>query len=354
MKQFNLALVGYGLGGRIFHAPFISTTTGLQLKKIMTSNPKNIALAQSEYPEAEITDSYEEIIADKNIDAIVLAIPNHLHFPYAQQAIQQHKHVIIEKPFTISVEEADELIQLATEHQVKLTINHNRRWDSDFLTVQKVIESGSLGKLVEYEAHFDRFRNYLKPNAWKEETVSGSGILYDLGSHLIDQALMLFGKPQSIFADTRKQREGSKVVDQFELLLFYKELKVTLKASMLVRQDLPKFLLFGQEGTFIKYGKDVQETELLSGLRPNNQHTWGKEPTSIHGQINTTINDINFNGTIESELGNYGLFYHNFYQALLGQEKLLVDPKQARDVIKLITAAIESNKRQQVISLENF
>lgn len=351
MSTFNIALIGYGLGGRIFHAPFIDTVDGFTISKIATSNPTNIALAQQQFPTATIIQDYQEALNDENIDIIVLAIPNSFHFQYAARALEAGKHVVVEKPFTINSEEAELLIRLAQQKGLLLTVHHNRRWDSDYLTIRKVIADGLLGDLMEYEAHFDRFRNYIKPNAWKEKPEEGSGILYDLGSHLIDQALQLFGIPQGIFADLRSQRANSTVVDNFELILYYEQVKVSLKAGMLVRQDLPRYILLGREGTFVKHGKDPQEEALINGRLPKNHSNWGMEPKPHWGTIDTTIGTSHLQGTIESVQGNYGIFYHNLHETLLGHNELLVKPEEAWAVIKVIEKAIESNREKRVVGM---
>ena len=186
-----------------------------------------------------------------------------------------------------------------------LTVYHTRRWDGDFITLQKLIQSELLGRLVEFESRYDRFRNYLRPGAWREEDLPGSGILYDLGSHLIDQALVLFGLPDAVNADLRIQRKGARANDNFELILQYPDLKVTLKAGMLVREALPRFILLGEQGSFVKYGMDVQEEALKAGQKPMTNNKWGIEPSASWGKVNTEYNGIHIHGTIESEPGNY-------------------------------------------------
>ena len=255
------------------------------------------------------------------------------------------KHVLVEKPFTSHVKEANDLIQLAHQKQLLLSVHHNRRWDSDFRTVKKVIENGTLGRIVEYEAHFDRFRTEIK-GGWKENTRnSGTGILYDLGSHLIDQALTLFGLPKEVFADIRIQRDGATVPDAFELLLFYPNLKVTLKAGTLVKEKGPIYQVFGTRGSFVKYGADVQEEALKKGEDPNNPD-WGVEPNEIWGKLNT----VDEEKYVESEAGNYPFLYHNLYKAITAGEALAVTPQQARDVIKIIEAAQQSQDERRVVN----
>ncbi|MEH0158629.1 Gfo/Idh/MocA family oxidoreductase [Limibacter armeniacum] len=352
MKRINVAIVGFGLGGKVFHAPILSSLEEFSITKIMTSNPQHTAFAQVHYPNAEVVTSYDSILEDQNIELVVIATPNHLHFSLASDALKHHKHVIVEKPFTVTTDEADQLIALAKQQERIITVNHNRRWDSDFLTIQKLVKSEVLGEIMEYEAHFDRFRNYVKEGAWKETTVSGSGILYDLGSHLIDQALSLFGLPKSVYADLRMQREHSPVVDNFEVILSYNDKKVTLKAGMLVRETGPRYSIYGREGTFIKSGMDVQEELLGKGKKPNDDANWGTEPIENWGTLNTTFKGLHFKGSIESEKGDYRKLYKNLAGAIRGTEEIAVSGEQARNVISIIELAYLSHQEQRVISFE--
>jgi predicted dehydrogenase len=269
-----------------------------------------------------------------------------MHFELAKRALLSNKHVVVEKPFTVTSKEADELITLAEIQGKIVTAYQNRRWDSDFKTVRKVIKSGVLGNLVEYEAHFDRFRNYVKENAWREEELPGSGILYDLGGHLIDQAQYLFGLPEEIYADIRTQRKGGKTDDNFEIILYYNELKVVLKSGMLVKEPLPHFILLGDKGSFIKYGMDVQEEDLKAGKIPSAAKNWGKEPKELWGSIQTEVNGLHIEGKVQSEVGDYRAFYQNVYEAITEDAVLKVTPQQARNTIKIIELAIESSKNK--------
>jgi len=343
MKNIKIGLAGYGKGGRIYNAPIISSVSGLKIKKIMTSSEANISAAKKNFPKAEIVSRFTEITKDADIDLVVITTPNHLHKELASKALKAGKHVVVEKPFTPTVAEADELIDLARKKDLIITVHHNRRWASDFLTVKKLLEENKLGDVVEYEAHFDRFRNVVN-ETWKEDKDNpGSGILYDLGSHLIDQALILFGPPKEIFADISSQRKKTEVPDNFELLLFYPDLKVSLNAGMLVSLKGPAFTIHGRKGSFIKYGADTQEEMLKSGLTPEGTWGWGLEPQEIWGKYDI----VEENGTIESEPGDYRNFYRNVYQAIRGKEELEVKPEQARDVIKVIELAIQSNKEKR-------
>lgn len=268
MNKIRVGLIGFGAGGQIFHAPVLSAVTGLELATIRAARPEQIYAVKEKYPAAAVVATAEEIFNDSTIDLIVITTPNTSHHSLAVQALEAGKHVVVDKPFTIYSKDADELIEIAEKKNLVLSVYHSRRFDSDFFTVKKLIESGMLGELVEIESRYDRFRNYLKTNSWREEEVPGAGILYDLGSHLIDQAQSLFGLPEAITADLRMQRTGGKAVDNFEVIMHYPGLKVTLKAGMLVREPLPRFMLFGIEGTFVKYGLDVQEEALKAGFTP--------------------------------------------------------------------------------------
>lgn len=352
MNSIITGLIGFGTGGRIFHAPVISSMQNFRLQKISTSNATAATTIRSQYPDTKIVQHADEVLEDPEIELVIIAAPNASHFPLAKKALQYGKHVIVEKPFTVSVAEADELIALAESQKKIITVHHNRRWDSDFKTVKKIIDEKLLGTLVEYEAHFDRFRNVLKENSWKETDDRGSGILYDLGSHLIDQALCLFGLPLELFANLQAQRPGSEVVDEFELLLFYPGLKVTLKAGMLVREPLPHFILSGINGSFVKFGMDVQEEALKNGTTPLNIAHWGEEPEDIWGKINTDVNGVHRQGKIASERGDYREFFQNVYDAIRLQEPLMVTAQQARDTIKIIELAMKSNHQKCTLKFE--
>ncbi|MGB3077292.1 MAG: Gfo/Idh/MocA family oxidoreductase [Chitinophagales bacterium] len=351
MNKIETGLIGFGTGGRIFHAPFIAGSDKFTLKKINTTNSAAVLIAQSQNPNTEIVETADAIFTDEFIELVIIATPNTSHLPLAKKALLAGKHVIVEKPFTLTVAEADELIALARQQQKIITVHHNRRWDSDFQTIKKIVDGKLLGTLVEYEAHFDRFRNVLKENSWRETELPGSGILYDLGSHLIDQALCLFGMPEELFANMQVQRPGGKSIDHFELLLFYSGLKVTLKAGMLVREPLPHFILSGTQGSFVKYGMDVQEAALKEGHTPFNSSDWGVEPESIWGMINTDVNGNHQQGKVESERGDYAAFFENVYGAILSNEPLIVTPEQARDTIKIIELAMISNSEGRICNV---
>lgn len=344
MQELQVGLIGFGMASQVFHAPVISAVPHLRLAKIVE---RHSDLARQQYPAVALVRDVAALLDDQAIELVVIATPNTTHFTLAQQALLANKHVVIDKPFTTTAAEAQHLIDLAAQRQRILSVHHNRRWDGDFLTVQAIIERGWLGSLVEYESHFDRYRSNVKPAAWREEATPGSGIVFDLGSHLIDQAHVLFGLPRAVTADIRIQREGAKVDDQFELILDYGSIKVTLKAGMLVREPGPRFALHGSAGSFVKYGLDPQEAALKRGELPSDQ--WGLEPPDEWGTLNTQLNGLHVYGKVETLPGRYQTYYENIYQAIRQQAALLVTPEAARDTIRVIEAALQSNAEKRTI-----
>ncbi len=349
-KPVRVGLIGFGAAGQIYHAPILTCVDGLELIQIRASRPEQIALAHHRYPDAELVTDNDSIIKNENIDLVVVATPNDSHSPLAKAALLAGKHVVVEKPFTITSVEADELINLAKQQNKILTVNQNRRFEGDYATIKKIINSGMLGELAEFESHYDRFRNYLRPNAWREENMPGAGIFYDLGAHLIDQVLDLFGLPISLTADLRLQRKGAKAIDNFELVMNYNNLKVTLKGGMLVKEPLPRFIILGEQGSFVKYGTDVQEEALKAGGIPNKTATWGMEPESSWGKINTEYKGMHLVSKVETERGNYVDFYQNVYDTIIGRSSLLIKPEESRNTIRIIELAMQSNAEKRTIS----
>ena len=348
----QVGLIGYGMAGQVFHAPMITSISGLQLSMIRETKPDNISLAQSRYPLAAIVEDSEAILSDPEIDLVVIATPNNYHFSLAKEALLRGKHVVVDKPFTVSSGEADALIDLAKEEKKLLSVYHNRRWDSGYRTIQKIINENTIGRIVEVEIHFDRFRPKLKENDWREENIPGSGVLYDLGSHLIDQSLVFFGSPNSISADISAQRQGAKVDDYFQLALYYDNHKVILKAGMLVKEIGPQYILHGDKGSFIKYGLDVQEEALKEGQIPNETANWGQEPEKLWGKLHLDTDGATSTSIVQSEIGDYRGYYENIYQCILGKSKLAVMPEQAREVIYLIELAQRSAQERRTINLD--
>ncbi len=342
INKINVGIVGFGLSGKAFHAPFIVEHPGFNLLKVVE---RHFEESKKIYTNVQVVRDISYLLEDPKIELIVITTPNRFHFQMAKDALTADKNVIVEKPFVINSREAEELIKIAKGKNKLLAVYQNRRWDGDFLTIKEILNQKLLGKLVSYESHFDRFRNYIKPNSWREkEDEAGSGILYDLGSHLIDQAISLFGKPNSVFADLKIQREGGSVIDYFDINLKYENLNCILKAGMLVKEPQLKFLLNGTKGSYIKYGLDPQEDELRKGNKPGTEN-WGKEDEENWGSLSLLLGNLNFKGKIETLPGNYMNFYQNIYDAIRQGRQPEVKLEESFLTIKIIEAAIESNAK---------
>jgi predicted dehydrogenase len=346
-KKINTAIIGFGLSGRAFHAPFLEKHEGFSLTSVVERNGET---AKGFYPDVRIVKDYRDLLEDNSLGLVVIASPNIYHVEQARELLEAGKHIVIEKPFTPTSAEADELIKIAEKAGRKIFVFQNRRWDGDFKTVQQVAYNGYLGEIIEYEAHFDRFAPGARRSAWRDEPLPAGGVLYDLGSHLIDQALVLFGLPQSVYADIRSQRTGSKVDDYFHVHLYYNRLKVILKASMFVMEPGPRYILHGTKGSFIKYGFDPQEEMLKQGHMPDSPD-WGKEDPDYWGILNAEMHGQQFYGTIETEAGNYMGFYDNVHDVITKGAEQAVRPEEARNVIRIIELAFESKIKGAIVRL---
>jgi scyllo-inositol 2-dehydrogenase (NADP+) len=347
MQAINTALLSFGMSGWVFHAPFIDVHPGFNFYSVWERTKNN---AVEKYPSVKTVRTLEELLSDPATELVVVNTPNYTHYEYTKKALQAGKHVLVEKPFTVTVNEAKELIELAASNNLTLTVYHNRRFDSDFRTIRKVVEQGLLGEIVEAEFHYDRYKEDIGPKLHKETPGPGTGALYDLGSHLIDQALQLFGMPESVFADIQIMRDVSKVDDYFDLLLIYKKLRVRLKASYLVREALPGYVLHGTKGSFIKAKTDVQENHLLSNIKPGTTG-WGIEPDTQKGLLHTEINGEVLRKEIPSETGNYLDLYEGLYHTIREGKVAPVDAKEALNVIRIIEAAFQSNAERKVVNI---
>lgn len=345
----HTGIIGFGMAGKVFHAPFINTLPGFRLSKISTSREQAAREARALYPDTAIVSDARSILEDETIDLVIICTPNAEHLPLARAALLQGKHVIVEKPFTVTSAEADALVTLARQQQRVLTVHHNRRWVADYKTVKKVIAGRLLGNLATYEARYDRFRPFLRPEAWREEQVPGAGILYDLGAHLIDQALQLFGLPQEITAEVLIQRPGGKADDYFDLTLHYPDLRASLHAGMLVKKPGPNFSLHGDRGSYIKSGMDVQEEALKAGKTLADIPDWGLEPESLWGSLYTEYEGLQITGTIQSERGSFQDFFINVQQTIRGEAALMVTAEQARDTIRVIELALQSSREKRTV-----
>ncbi|MEA5138922.1 Gfo/Idh/MocA family oxidoreductase [Arcicella rigui] len=329
--MLNVALIGFGLSGRYLQAPFYEANPNFNLKTIVSNsqNPK------AYFPAVEVMKSLEEVLADDSIDLVSICSPNDTHYDFAKKCLLANKHVLVEKPFTATVSQAEELIQLAKTQGKVISIFQNRRFDSDFMTVQKIINEGFIGEVLSCEILFNRYKPVLNAKKWKEVMTPANGILYDLGAHIIDQSIVLFGIPQSVWGETFTQREGSEIDDAFDIRLDYGKLKVTLKSSLMVREEGPRYILHGTKGSFVKYGIDVQEDHLKAGILPN-MEGFGIEPASNQGILNSDVNGLHFRGTIETLKGDWGILFQNLYEAITGKAELLVKPEEVLEQIKIM------------------
>jgi scyllo-inositol 2-dehydrogenase (NADP+) len=345
----HVGILSYGMSGKVFHAPLLHVNPGFSISKIMQRTGSS---ALEQYPYVEIVRNIEDIIHDPGIDLVLVNTPDHTHYDFASRALEAGKNVVVEKPFVLEVKEGESLIDLAAKKKKVLTVFQNRRWEGDFLTIRSILDQKILGRLVEYEAHFDRYRNFIR-DSWKEKADNRTGTLYNLGSHLIDQALVLFGMPSGVYADIRKQRTGAQVDDLFDLSLYYPDVKVTLKGSYLVREQGPRFLIHGTEGSFVKYGADPQEEALNAGRFPN-EAGWGTEPEDKWGILNTTMDGLHYRGKIETLPGCYHQFYNELYETLTSGKDITVKPGESLNGIKIILSAYESSIKHAAVDPAKF
>ncbi len=349
-KNIRAGIIGFGLSGRVFHAPFVDVVDGFELSKISTANPNNISIVQTRYPSTTIVPDGQSIINDDSIDLVIVTSPNTVHFHWAKAALMANKHVVVEKPFTVTLAEAEELVQLAKQKKKILTVYHNRRFTSDTKTVKKILACGVLGDVLDYETHFDRFRPEPKVGAWREEPLPGSGIFYDLGSHLIDQSLYFFGMPQAVTAHIQAMRPWAKADDSFDVKLHYPTYTATLKSATMAKIPGATYQIHGTKGSFVKYGLDVQEENLGKGEIPNTPD-WGMEPESIWGTLKTECKGIEICSVIKSEKGDYRDYYINLRDAIWGKTEIAVTAEEGANVMKIIELAIQSDRERRTIDI---
>jgi predicted dehydrogenase len=348
-STLQVALIGYGGAGRIFHAPLIAGVPGLQLACIVTSQEDAV---QRDWPGVRCVPTASEVFADPAIDLVVIATPNASHYELAQSALNAGKHVVVDKPCTATLAQTDVLLDLACQQGRVLTVFQNRRFDSDFLALQQVIQSGALGRLVEVNSHFDRYRPAV-PLRWREQTLPGSGLWFDLGAHLIDQALVLFGWPDELFLDRAALRDGAQVDDWFHAVLRYTTrhggLRVVLHASTLVAELGPRWAVHGVKGSFTKFGLDAQEDALKAGHRPqlNDLQNWGADPQpgevlSLDAVAGVAA-PVSVRRAAPKPAGNYLAYYAQLRDHLWGQSPApQVTRAQVRAVMKLLTLGEQS------------
>ena len=347
LKPVSTALLSYGMSGLVFHAPLLEAHPGFNLTTIVQRHANS---ARERWPAVRVARSVEEVFDDPSIELVIVNTPNATHHDFVARALRSGKHVVVEKPFTVTTVEADDLISLARKEKKILTVFHNRRWDGDFMTLKTIVDGNRVGRVVEYVAHYDRFRNYIERNTWKETAGKGTGILYNLGSHMLDQVLVLFGMPQEVDARVWIQREGGQVDDFYDVRLRYEGFYATVKSSYLVLEQGPRYVLHGTHGSFVKYGIDPQEQALKEGGLPGAK-AWGKESPEWWGKLVTAGNHGASTQTIETVGGNYLDFYELLYHAIRSGGPVPVAPEDAGRVIRLIEACYESNRTGRAVTL---
>lgn len=339
-------ICSYGMSGKLFHAPFLEAHPGYELTAIVERNNND---SGERYPNAKLYRSVEELCADKDLQLIVVNTPTHLHFEQARQVLQAGKNMVIEKPFAVTVKEAEELTVLAEKQKLFISVYQNRRYDGDYRAIKNVLEQGLLGELREVEIRYDRYRPSFGGKPHKEGDMAGAGILYDLSPHLVDQAIQLFGFPKALFADVWKMRDDVSAPDYFELLFYYDKLRIRLKATCIARESTYAYTLHGMKGSFLQQRSDMQELQLLAGVKPSLK-SWCPAPSSPDGLLHTEINGEVVRKETTSSPGNYMGYYDDVYKALTGQGP---NPVPAADGIKnmrIIEAALLSVKEKKVIT----
>ncbi|HMH15013.1 MAG TPA: oxidoreductase [Edaphobacter sp.] len=355
MADIGVAVIGFGLAGQVFHAPFVSAVPGLKLEAIIQRKGDEAAKA---YPHTRILRSVDEALSDPSIQLIVVGTPNETHYALAKQALLAGKHVVIDKPFAATSTEARELADLAAAGKLILAPFHNRRWDGDFLTIRKLLKESAVGRLVTFESHFDRFRPLPREATWKEAGSNANGMLFDLGPHLVDQALVLFGVPEGITASVRKDRDHTAIEDAFDITLDYPRLRAHCRATMLACINAPRFLLHGTRGSYIKYGLDPQEPAIVAGAKVPRigEGDWLAEPDSAWGTLIVAPDPADpttlVKTPIPTEFGDYRNFYANVRDAINGTAPLSVTPEDGYRVVRLLELARESSARGCTLSVK--
>ena len=339
MPPIKTALLSFGMSGKLFHAPFIHCNKNFELVGAWERSQKAI---QSIYPYTTSYNSLDALLADASIELVIVNTPTITHFEYAKKALLASKHIVVEKAFTTTVAEAITLKEIAAEVGKKISVYQSRRWDSDFLTTQKMIDENVVGDLIDVAIRFEKFRPALSNKPHKELPQPGAGLLNDIGPHVLDQAICLFGMPIALYATLRKTRKDTKVDDWFYITLYYRTFTVNVHFTYFAKLPMPGYIVQGTNGTFVKNRADVQEAQLLAGILPTAKN-WGEEPISEQGILDTEILKKNNCQKIETVPGNYGIFYETLYHAIQYNTPLPVTCDEAINVMQLIELAQKSN-----------
>ncbi|RUR58039.1 oxidoreductase [Vreelandella populi] len=346
----NVGLVGYGFASKTFHVPLIQATEGLNLVAVSSSD---VAKVRADLPEVEVESEARALCQRYDIDLIVIPTPNDTHFPLAKMALSAGKHVVVDKPFTVTLSEAKQLKSLAVVKERLISVFHNRRWDSDFLTVKALLDAGTLGRVTGFESRFDRFKPEVR-DRWREKAAAGGGLWFDLGPHLLDQACELFGTPNAILLELGTRRDGAQADDDFLALLAYDDRRVQLSASALVAEATPRFRIHGTQGSYVKYGLDPQEDRLKAGEVP--AVNWGEDtPGTLTLQDGQGEEASLTSREHPTQPGNYLAYYQGIVEAIQGHAALPVDIDAALRSMTLLEAGQDSHRQRRWIALKpNF
>lgn len=347
MGAFKTGICSFGLSGKVFHAPFIHAHPGFELTAIVERHKND---SQVKYPDIKLYRSVEELCTDKDIELIIVNTPSYLHFEHAKIALLAGKNILVEKPFTVTVKEAEELIALAEKMKLKITVYQNKRYDGDYGAVKDVIEKNLLGDLCTVDICYDRYRPNYGGKPHKEGALPGAGNIFDLGPHLIDQALQLFGMPRLLFANIWKMREDVSAPDYFKIILYYEKLRVSLMATSISREPMWGYVLHGMKGSFLQKRSDLQEEQLLAGAVPS-LLDWCVANHKPDGLLHTEINGNVIRKETTMIPGNYMDFFDDLCKFLSGQRKNPVPPEDGLKTIQIIEAAFRSANEGRVISL---
>jgi scyllo-inositol 2-dehydrogenase (NADP+) len=344
--MIDVGLIGFGLAGRAFHAQVIRAVPGLRLAAILQRSGNEAA---EKYPDVRVVRSIEELLGIREIRLIVIATPNETHAPLARRCMEAGRDVVVDKPFTTTLAEARELVELAKKLGRMITVYQNRRYDGDFQAIRKIFAGKMLGTIVRFETNYDRYRPQLKVGAWRERTVPGAGILFDLAPHLIDHALVLFGLPEAVTADVRIERPGALVDDAFDIMLHYPAgMRAVLRSTMLAAAQRPRFVLQGTRGAFFKQSFDPTEINLRNGIVAEDG-PWGAEPEKDWGVLTTIVDGVEVRRSMPPAVCDYRDYYANVRDAMLGKAELAVTPQHALDVMRILEMARESSAKRCTI-----
>ncbi|MGB2667970.1 MAG: Gfo/Idh/MocA family oxidoreductase [Candidatus Acidiferrum sp.] len=343
--MIDVGLIGFGLGGRCFHAPVIRAVEGLRLAAILQRTGDTAAQL---YPDARMLRTLDELLAIDSIQLIAISTPNQTHYPLAKFCLEAGRHVVVDKPFTTTVTEATELLQLAKQQNRVLSVYHNRRFDADFQALRQTIAADTLGRIIRFESTYDRFRPAPKPGAWREKLGPGSGILFDLAPHLLDQGMTLLGTPEAITADVRSERTGLPTDDAFDIFLHYPQgARVLLRATMMSAVPRPRLVVLGEKGSYLKREFDPLEPTLRNGEIPSGQ-SWVVEKPENYGEL-TLIENGNTTTRKIPSVGDWREFYANIRDAILLKAPSLITPQQILNVMQSLELTLESSSRHRTI-----